>query len=145
MQDFPHHYAVAANSSAAGNVELTSPGLNPIDSASPAEFGGPGDRWSPETLFIAAVADCFILTFRAVARASKLEWASLCCEVDGVLDRVDRVTQFTELRLRVVLSVPQGTNEQRALRLLEKSENACLITNSLKSKTHLTAEVRITA
>ena len=39
------------------------------------------------TLLIAAVADCFILTFRAVARASRFEWISLGCTVDGVLDR----------------------------------------------------------
>ena len=65
------------------------------------------------------------------------------CDVDGVLDRIDRHTQFTEFRLRIVLDVPQGTDEQKAMRLLEKSERFCLITNSLKSETHLDAEVRI--
>jgi len=143
MQNLPHHYAVAATTSSEGNVDLTSPGLTRIDSAPPAEFGGPGDRWSPETLLVAAVADCFILTFKAIARASKLDWESLSCDVDGVLDRVDNVTQFTEFRLRVVLDAPQGTNEQKAMRLLEKSESACLITNSLNSESHLDAEVRI--
>ena len=143
MQNLPHHYAVAATTSSEGNVDLTSPGLTRIDSAPPAEFGGPGHHWSPETLLVAAVADCFILTFKAIARASKLDWESLSCDVDGVLDRVDNVTQFKEFRLRVVLDAPQGTDEQKAMRLLEKSESACLITNSLKSETHLDAEVRI--
>jgi organic hydroperoxide reductase OsmC/OhrA len=143
MQNLPHHYAVAAAAGVEGDVALTSPGLTRIDSASPAEFGGPGDRWSPETLQAAAVADCFIRTFKAIARASKAEWVSLSCDVDAVLDRVDKVTQFTEFRLRVVLNVAQGTDEQKAMRLLEKSERACLITNSLKSQSHLDAEVRI--
>jgi uncharacterized OsmC-like protein len=83
------------------------------------------------------------LAFSAISRASKLEWTSLRCEIDGVLDRIDRVTQFTKLELRVVLDVPPGTDEQKAIRLLEKSERSCLITNSLKSETHLTAEVRV--
>jgi organic hydroperoxide reductase OsmC/OhrA len=144
MKSLPHHYAVAASSGAKGNVDLTSPGLTPIDSAPPAEFGGPGDRWSPETLLVAAVADCFILTFRAIARASKLDWSALSCDVDGVLDRVDNVARFTEFRLRVVLDAPPGTDEQKALRLLEKSERSCLITNSLTAENHLDAEVRIT-
>jgi len=143
MQNLPHHYAVTATTSTAANVDLTSPGLSPIDSAPPAEFGGPGDRWSPETLLVAAVADCFILTFKAIARASKLDWVSLICDVDGVLDRVENVTRFTEFRLRVVLEAPPGTDEQKAMRLLEKSERACLITNSLNSKSILSAEVRI--
>jgi organic hydroperoxide reductase OsmC/OhrA len=143
MQDLPHHYAVAAATNVEGNVALTSSGLSPIDSAAPAEFGGPGDCWSPETLLVAAVADCFVLSFKAIARASKLEWVSLHCEVDGILDRVDNVTQFTEFNLRVELDIPQGTGEQKAMRLLEKSEQVCLITNSLKSESHLHANVRI--
>ena len=143
MKSLPHHYAVAATSSAKGNVDLTSPGLTRIDSAPPADFGGPGDRWSPETLLVAAVADCFILTFRAIARASKLDWVSLSCDVDGVLDRVDNVTRFTEFRLRAVLDAPPGTDEQKALRLLEKSERSCLITKSLTAENHLDATVRI--
>lgn len=143
MHGLPHHYSVAATVSSAGNVDLTSPGLTRIDSAPPAEFGGPGDRWSPETLLVAAVADCFILTFKAIARASKMDWVSLSCDVDGILDRVGNVTQFTEFRLRAVLDVPKENDEQKAMRLLEKSERSCLITNSLKSETHLDAEVRI--
>ena len=143
MQNFPHHYAVSAAATSDANVELTSPGLATIDSAPPAEFGGPGDRWSPESLLVAAVADCFILSFRAIARASKFEWDSLNCDAEGTLDRVDRVNQFTGFQLRVVLDCPQGTNEEKAMRLLEKAEEICLITNSLRSEAHLTAEVRI--
>ncbi len=143
MQNLPHHYSVAATSTSAGNVELKSPGLTPIESAAPAEFGGPGDLWSPETLLAAAVADCFILSFRAIARASKLDWTSLSCDAEGILDRVEKVTRFTEFNLRVVLDVPAGTDEQKAMRILDKAEHACLITNSMTSETNLDAEVRI--
>lgn len=143
MHNLPHHYAVAATIGSEGNVDLASPGLASIESAPPAEFGGPGDLWSPEALLVAAVADCFILTFKAIARASKMDWVSLSCEVDGTLDRADNALQFTEFRLRVVLDAPQGTDEKKAMRILEKSENSCLITNSLKSDTHLDAQVRI--
>lgn len=143
MENLPHHYAVTATASTEGTVDLTSRGLVPIASAPPAEFGGPGDQWSPETLLVAAIADCFILTFKAIARASKMEWDSISCDVEGTLDRVNSVTQFTRFRLQVVLDAPFGTDEQRALRLLEKSEQGCLITNSLTSETHLDAEVRI--
>ena len=143
MQKLPHQYSVAAAANADGNVDLTSAGLPPLESAPPAEFGGPGDRWSPETLLVAAVADCFVLTFKAIARASKLDWLSISCNVDGVLDRADNTTQFTEFKLQVVLDAPQGTDVAKATRILEKSEDACLITNSLKATSHLDAEVRI--
>lgn len=143
MQDYPHHYRVTASAAADANVQITGPGLASIESAPPTEFGGPGDLWSPETLLAAAVADCFVLTFRGIARASRLEWHSLSCDVEAVLDRVERVTKFTELRGRVVLEVPAGTDPDKARRLLDKAEHACLITNSLTATTTLEAEVKV--
>ncbi len=144
MQDYPHHYVVAAAGQSDSNVQLASPGLDNIESAGPAEFGGPGNLWSPETLLVASVADCFILSFRAIARASKFEWTALSCDVVGVLDRIERVTRFTGFNVRAVLEVPDGTDEDKARRLLDKAERSCLITNSLIANSHLEAEVRVT-
>jgi organic hydroperoxide reductase OsmC/OhrA len=141
MQAFPHHYSVAANAVVQGDVTLTGERLPAIPSAPPTEFGGPGDRWSPETLFVAAVADCFVLTFRGIAGLSRFSWSALECEVTGRVDRVDRVTQFTELQVRARLKVPPGTNEDQARRLLAKAEETCLVTNSLKVRPHLEAVV----
>lgn len=70
MEEYPHHYRVAASTGSEGDVNLTSSELDPILSAPPAEFDGPGDLWSPETLLVAAVADCFILSF-------KLSWVAI--------------------------------------------------------------------
>ncbi|MCH9695610.1 MAG: OsmC family protein [Gammaproteobacteria bacterium] len=141
MQDLPHQYLVAATANNSGNVTLTSSGVADLQSAPPAEFGGPGDQWSPESLLVAAVADCFVLSFRAIARASRLEWTSLECETDGTLDRVERVTQFTAFSVHATLSVPAGTDVAKAERLLQKAEQVCLITNSLKADSHLESTV----
>ncbi len=143
MQDLPHHYVVSGAAKVAGNVVLSSSGVADLDSAPPAEFGGPGDQWSPESLLVAAVADCFILSFRAIARASRLEWDSLSCSVEGTLDRIDRVTQFSGFNVSATLDVAAGTDEGKAQRLLEKAEQACLVTNSLKAESHLKATVRV--
>ena len=141
MQDLPHHYHVNASAEVDGNVALKADDLPQIITAPPAEFGGPGDQWSPETLLVGAVANCFVLTFRAIARASKLDWSNLECSADGVLDRVDKVTRFTEMKVTARLTVPAGTNVDKAKRLMEKSEAACLVTRSLLAEAHLDAEV----
>jgi organic hydroperoxide reductase OsmC/OhrA len=145
MQDLPHQYQVSADATISGNVTLSSSGVADLASAPPAEFGGPGDQWSPESLLVAAVADCFVLSFRAIARASRLDWDSLSCSVDGTLDRVDRVAQFTGFKVAATLHLPVGSNEAKGQRLLEKAEHACLITNSLKAETHLEATVLLAA
>ena len=145
MQDFPHHYVAVASAQVDDDVRLDSPGLTTLESAGPAEFGGPGNLWSPETLLVAAVADCFILSFRAIARASRMEWISLTCDAVGELDKVERVTQFTGFDLKVRLEVPEGTRESKAQKLLEMAEKSCLITNSLKAPSHLETEILLKA
>jgi len=141
VQDFPHHYVATAAAKRGGNVDVGSPGLVPMQSAGPAEFGGPGDLWSPETLLVAAVADCLILSFKAIARVSRTDWISLSCNVVGDLDRVDRVTKFTHFHIRARLQIPPGVSEEKAHKLLDKAERTCLVTNSMTAKTTFESEV----
>jgi len=131
MKSFPHRYWVEASASADSPVPVASPGLETLLTAPPVEYDGPGDRWSPETLLVAAAADCFVLTFRAVAGASSLAWVDLRCEGEGELNRVERTTRFTGMTIRAFLTIPAGGDVERAARILEKSERTCLVANSL--------------
>jgi len=142
MHEYPHLYTVTAASAVEGDIMVEGAGLPALATAAPAEFDGPGDRWSPETLLVASVANCFILTFRAIARASKLPWASLACTASGTLDRVERVTQFTAFTVRATLYVPPGTDEAKARQSLERAEHLCLITRSLKGTVSLETDIR---
>ncbi len=137
MHDFPHTYRALATAGDEGAVQVTSPSLPDLETGAPPEFGGAPGIWSPETLLVAAVADCFILSFRAVARASKLDWQRLECRVDGRLERVERVTRFTHLAVHAELVLADGGDVDKAQRCLEKSEQVCLITQSLKADTDL--------
>jgi peroxiredoxin-like protein len=143
MADFPHRYRVRASGGSQGDVQTGSEGLPGLVAAPPAEFGGPGDRWSPETLLVAAVATCFVFTFRAVARASRVEWEDLDCHVEGVLDKADGRLRFTEVHVRARLRVPAGSDEARARKALQNAEKSCLITNSLSAESRLEAEVSV--
>jgi len=142
MTSYPHHYVTSASALRDGNVSVESVGLPALSTAPPAEFGGPGDLWSPETLCVGAVANCFVLTFRAVARAAKLPWVSLRADAIGTLDRVQGVTQFTRFAIHALLDVQAGVSEQDAKAALERAERACLIRNSLKGPSHLTITIQ---
>lgn len=145
MQPLPHHYHVVARGSAEGRIQLEHDGVDPIHSSPPVEFGGPGDAWSPEGLLVAAVADCFILTFRAVARAAKLDWSGLDVKVRGTLERVDGVTSFTSFALHAELAVGPDVDPDQAQAALQRAERGCLISNSLKAHVHLTTSLLQTA
>ena len=141
MQDLPHHYRVTATGEGAANVIVSAKGIPDLETAGPPEFGGPGDVWSPETMLVGAVANCFVLTFRAIARTAKLDWISLTCDTEGELDKVEKVTQFTGFKVTATLTIPADGNEKKAHAILEKAEKYCLITNSMKANSHLEAHV----
>lgn len=148
MHPLPHHYRAVATGTATGRVTLSHEGVPPLESSPPIEFGGPGDAWSPEGLVVAAVADCFILTFRAVARASKLEWSDLEVRVEGTLERRDGVTAFTaftDFQLHARLGIGANVDHAVANATLERAERGCLVSNSLKAPVHLQAELAVSA
>ena len=143
MQPLPHQYEVTAVANEQGHMEITSRGLTPLVTAPPAEFDGPGNLWSPETLTIAAVADCFALTFRAIANVSKLRWTSLVCDAKGTLDRSDGVVRFTAIQLRARLLLPTDSDADKAQKIIEKTHAGCLVGNSLKFAPALEAEITV--
>jgi organic hydroperoxide reductase OsmC/OhrA len=141
MQPYPHQYRASAVGNPTGAVTVTSPQLPDIETAPPPEFGGPGGVWSPESLLCAAVADCFILTFRAVSRAAKFEWLSLECRVEGTLERIDGKSQFTKFKTIAALGVATGSDVAKARSLLERAEHGCLVANSLLGARTLESDV----
>jgi len=132
MHPYPHVYRVSAAGTQAGHVTVSSPQLPDIQTAPPPEFDGPGGVWSPENLLCAAIADCFILTFRGVSRAARFEWLTLECRVEGTLERAEGVSQFTRYATTATLTVPAGSDVAKARALLERAEHSCLVSNSLR-------------
>lgn len=141
MAQFPHGYHVSASTGPDQPVHLTAPDLPELVSAPPTEFGGPGNQWSPETLLTAALADCYLLTFQALARASKFAWNALECRAQGTLDRVEGTIRFSRFELQVRLTIPAGSARERADRLLERSKQHCFITQSVKADCALQTEI----
>jgi len=116
-----------------------------IEVATPPEFnsGVPG-IWSPEHLFVAAVNSCFMTTFLAISDNSKLEFTSLQCSAKGKLEAVEGRYQITEIELVPELAISNENQQEKAIRVLEKAEKACLISNSIKSTITLHPKVLIT-
>ena len=113
-----------------------------IEVATPPEFekGIPG-IWSPEHLFTASVLSCFMTTFLAIAEYSKLEYESFDCDAEGILDKVDGRILMTEVNLTAKLKINDINKKDKAERVLQKSEAACLITNSIKTTVNLISEI----
>jgi organic hydroperoxide reductase OsmC/OhrA len=103
--------------------------------ATPPEFpkGIPG-IWSPEHLLVAAVNSCLMTTFLAIAENSKFEFIGFTSNANGKLEKVDGKYMISEIVLSPILTIKSDAEKEKALKLLDKSEAACLISNSVKSK-----------
>ncbi|WP_158978689.1 OsmC family protein [Cellulophaga sp. L1A9] len=116
---------------------------NCLEVATPPEFpGGMPNIWSPEHLFTAAVSSCLMTTFLAIAEFSKLEYLSFKCDSRGILEKVDGKFVISEVLLFPEVVIADEAKRERTERILEKSEKACLISNSITSK--ITMETKIT-
>ncbi len=117
-------------------------GLPDLEIASPPQFGGPGERWTPEHFFVEAAAACWMTTFLAVAELSKLEVAAVSATAEGFLEKGDdRRFSIARIAIRPRVTVRSEADRDRALRLIEKAEAACLVARSMRSVVELTPEV----
>lgn len=106
-----------------------------IEVATPPEFPkGMSGIWSPEHLFVAAVNSCLMTTFLAIAENSRLEYESFTSDAVGKLEQVDGKFLMSEVVLKPRVTIRRQEDYDRALRVIQKSEAACLISNSVKSK-----------
>ena len=144
-----HYYNVEVNWNTERKGMMCSPELSRdagscIEVATPPEFpkGIPG-IWSPEHLFTAAVSSCLMTTFLSIADNSKLEFVSFSCKSKGKLEQVDGKFMMSEIMLEPTVTITAEKDRERAERILQKSEAACLISNSVKSKVTMTPIIKI--
>lgn len=145
----PHYYNVDINWNTERKGVMCSPELNKeagscIEVATPPQFpkGIPG-IWSPEHLFTAAVSSCLMTTFLSIAENSKLIYTSFACKSKGKLEQVDGKLMMTEITLEPLVTITDEKDREKAERVLQKSEAACLISNSVKSKVIMLPTIQI--
>lgn len=145
MSDVKHTYDVRLNWTEGNTGVLSSSVLDDkVTVATPPEFeGGVPGVWSPEHLFTAAVSSCFMTTFSAIARYSKLDFDDLQVDADAVMEKVDGKFVMSTITLKAVLTIADSTHKDKAIRVMEKAEAACLITRSVKTEVRLEPLVNI--
>ena len=123
---------------------MSSPVLNEnIEVATPPEFpkGVPG-IWSPEHLLVAAVNSCLMTTFLAIAENSRFEFINFQSNATGKLEKVEGKLMISEIVLAPVVTISKDADQEKALRILQKAEAACLISNSVKSTIVLEPQIK---
>ena len=122
--------------------ELRAPALPNLNVDAPPEFKGHEGVWTPEHLFVASVNSCFMTTFLAIAENSKLEFSKFKAQAEGTLENVEgQGLMITHVILRPKLIIKHSRDAERALRIFQKAEKHCLISNSIRSEMKLEPQV----
>lgn len=140
-----HFYQVKVNWKENRKGTLSSNVLDEkIKIATPPEFPkGETNVWSPEHYFVAAINGCLMTTFLAVAENFKLKFVDFESDAEGKLEMIDRKFMMSEVVLKPIITVSSEDDVELAKKVIEKAENACLISNSVISKIKLEITVKV--
>ena len=82
-------------------------------------------------------------TFLAIAENSKLNFEDFDCRAIGKLENVENKLLISEIKLFPHVLLNHEGDVEKAQRVLQKTEQACLITNSVKSNVTMEPKVQV--
>lgn len=138
-----YYYSTEVKWTGARKGVLNSEGMKEIEIASPPEFKGEPNIWTPEHLFVASVNICLMTTFLAIADISRLPFKEYKAVATGKLEKVDGKYMVSEIIVKPIIVIPEEKHRERCMRIVEKAETNCLISNSVKSKIIVEPEIKI--
>lgn len=140
-----HSYRVAAwwTSGRTGLAKSDS-APNAIHFTAPTEFGGLEGRWTPEELLLAAVAGCYTTTLRAIAAAAQFPFTDLQVEANGTVRKADSGYTFTQIVIRPNLKIESEQERGRALDLLKRAEQLCLVSRAIGTTLKFEPQLELT-
>lgn len=111
--------------------------------ALPQAFGGTGEEWSPEHLFLGSISSCFMTTYLVFADKLGFELTHFESNADGKIELIGGRYEFTSITINAKLFIADETLREKAVQALEKAQKYCLVSNSVKASIRYDGEVML--
>lgn len=114
--------------------------LSELDFQLPVVYDGPKGEdglrkyYTPEHFFIAAVSGCYFTTFSVVSSNSNLKYITLKINTEGYINSSTGIKIMEKIENKITLVIPSTEKKEKALKVLELTEKACPLANSVKTK-----------
>jgi len=125
------------------NGTASAAGKQVISVGSPPDFRGEEGVWSPEHLFASSLSTCLMLTFLAMAERRAIEVAAYTSTAEALLENVDGKYQVTMVTVHPQITLKSADSLDAAREIMHRVEANCFISNSIKSKIDLQADLRV--
>lgn len=122
---------------------LNADGKPAIDVATPSQFGGRDDMWSPLDLLVASLNSCLLSTFVAVAERMNLKFSRYESEAVGEVERVEGVLRFTRMLVQPTITVGSDADVELAKKAIEAAEKYCPVARSLNVEVEVVPQIKV--
>ncbi len=117
--------------------EVTAAGRPPLPGSSDPTFRGDPDRWNPEQLLVAALAQCHLLWYLHLCAEAGVVVTGYTDTPTGLMaEDDDGGGRFTEVTLRPRVTVAAADSVGRAVELHGTAHRMCFIANSVNFPVH---------
>lgn len=107
-------------------------GKEPIEASADRVFHGDADRWNPEEMLVAALAQCHMLSyFHAAVKAGVVVTAYTDAPVGTMTEDGHDGGAFTDVLLRPVVTIAAGSSPEAAEEAHVLANRLCFIANSV--------------
>jgi peroxiredoxin-like protein len=104
---------------------------SPIDGSSPAVFNGDDRRHNPETLMVASLMSCHLLTYLAVCERAGIRVLEYSDSGTGTLAMKDGKMRMVDVVLWPQVRIADATQLEQARELHVKAHANCFMSNSV--------------
>ncbi len=124
-------------------VTLSAEGKPDLAASSDKPFRGDPERWNPEDLLVAALAECHLLSYLHAAVTRGVVVTGYRDEATGTMTLVGNGGHFTEVTLHPVVTVADESMVDAAREAHHDAHEWCFIANSVNFPVHVEPEIRL--
>lgn len=114
---------------------VTAEGKLPIEGSADRAFRGSRERWNPEELLVAALAECHLLSYLHSAATHGVIVTAYRDAATGIMQQIGAGGRFTSVTLRPVVTIAGG-DPALALSLHAEASTNCFIAQSVNFPVH---------
>jgi organic hydroperoxide reductase OsmC/OhrA len=134
-----YNTTVAWKSGKEGSLQCE--GKPEVPVATPPEFGGPKDIWTPEDLLTGAVASCVMTSLLFFAEKAGIKMRSYTSRATGTMEKTPQGLAITGVAIEVAVGLGDPGQEPAIRKAMERAEQTCPVSRSLKCPVALTLQV----
>ncbi|TAJ46743.1 MAG: OsmC family peroxiredoxin [Herbiconiux sp.] len=110
---------------------VTAAGKHGIEASADKPFRGDADRWNPEELLLAALAECHMLSFLHVAVTHGVVVTDYSDAAEGTMEQIGDGGRFTDVLLKPVVTLAEPIDPALFETLHREASEKCFIANSV--------------